>query len=30
MDFYKNVMNPKVLPILIDFLFSQYSQGRVL
>jgi type I restriction enzyme R subunit len=30
MDFYKNVMNPKVLPILIDFLFSQYSQGRML
>jgi type I restriction enzyme R subunit len=28
--FYKNVMNPKVLPVLIDYLFNQYSKGRML
>jgi len=30
LDFYKKVMDPKVLPILIDHLLQQYVQGKML
>jgi type I restriction enzyme R subunit len=30
LEFYKNVMNPKVFPVLIDYMFNQYLQGRML